>query len=83
MYIAMEYCDGNTLKDLIAQEFQGRKHDDTLEEFKIRILRGILEALVYLHDKKIIHRDLKPANIFLDKKKQRVKLGDFGLAANI
>jgi serine/threonine protein kinase len=58
LYIAMELCNGINLKDFISTRF-----DD--EEQKIQILRGILEGLAYIHQKKIIHRDLKPANIFL------------------
>ena len=39
----------------------------------------MLEALVYLHDRRVIHRDLKPANIFLDAE-GNIIIGDFGLA---
>ena len=39
----------------------------------------MLEALVYIHDRRVIHRDLKPANIFLDAE-GNIKIGDFGLA---
>ena len=39
----------------------------------------MLNALVYVHDKKIIHRDLKPANVFLDAN-AFVKIGDFGVS---
>ena len=39
----------------------------------------MLNALVYVHDKKIIHRDLKPANIFLDAN-AFIKIGDFGVS---
>lgn len=34
-----------------------------------RLMRQILEALIYIHKKGIIHRDLKPANIFLDSER--------------
>ena len=39
----------------------------------------MLEALVYIHDRRAIHRDLKPANIFLDAE-GNIIIGDFGLA---
>ncbi len=59
------------------REYINTRFDD--EEQKIKILRGILEGLAYIHQKKIIHRDLKPANIFLTEN-NKVKIGDFGLA---
>ncbi|XP_074282675.1 cysteine-rich receptor-like protein kinase 44 [Silene latifolia] len=49
---------------------------------KKRIILGIAEGLVYLHEnceKKILHRDLKPANVLLDDNKN-AKLCDFGIS---
>jgi polo-like kinase 1 len=36
----------------------------------------------YVHQKNVIHRDLKLGNLFLDSK-MTVKIGDFGLAAQV
>lgn len=43
------------------------------------IMRALLEAVVFLHDKSIIHRDLKPENILIDDDKN-IHLSDFGFA---
>jgi len=72
LLIQMEYCEGQNLRAIIDNE----KFD---EAKRVKYIKQILEALIYLHDNHIIHRDLKPANIFLDKKGE-IKLGDFGLA---
>jgi len=73
LFIEMEYCEGNTLREMI----DNQSFPD--EKFKFKLIRQILEALQYIHSKQMIHRDLKPSNIFLNKENQ-VKLGDFGLA---
>ncbi|KAI8903394.1 kinase-like domain-containing protein, partial [Gorgonomyces haynaldii] len=73
LYIQMEYCENNTLRDLI---------DSHLELQRAWILfRQLLEGLSHLHAQGIIHRDLKPSNIFLDAE-GHVKIGDFGLATS-
>lgn len=46
-------------------------------------MKGIIDAVSYIHDKGIIHRDLKTANILIDEKtihleKPTVKIIDFG-----
>lgn len=74
LYIQMEYCS-TTLRKLIDDGALATM--DTNEVF--RLVRQIVEALVYMHSRNIIHRDLKPGNIFLDSE-GNVRLGDFGLA---
>ena len=72
-YIVMEYVDGITLKEYIAQ--QGIV--DTREA--IYFVTQILRALQHAHDKGIVHRDIKPQNIMLVSD-GTIKVTDFGIA---
>lgn len=45
-------------------------------------VKQIVEACIYLHEKRIIHRDLKLGNLFLNDDME-IKIGDFGLATKI
>jgi len=71
-FIAMEYLEGTTLKQLIQEK--GLKTDQILN-FGVEIA----DALAASHAKGIIHRDIKPANIFITTH-GHVKILDFGLA---
>jgi len=71
-YIVMEYVQGRTLRELIANS--GLTWGSVLD-ISQQICRGIDAA----HSVKIIHRDIKPENIILSEHGQ-VKLLDFGLA---
>lgn len=75
LYIQMEFCENNTLLNLIEKGLP----DNSGEYW--RLFRQILEAVSYIHSSGFIHRDLKPTNIFIDKS-NNVKVGDFGLAKN-
>jgi DNA helicase-2/ATP-dependent DNA helicase PcrA len=71
-YIAMEYVEGETLRQKIrARVLQVRQ---TLE-IAIQIADGLAKA----HDAGIIHRDLKPENLMINRDGY-AKILDFGLA---
>ncbi len=72
-YIAMQYIEGQTLRDLIQQQ------GVLAPEQATAILAQISDALDYAHSFGMIHRDLKPANILLRATGQAY-LSDFGLA---
>src|SRR5437016_11344011 len=55
-YIAMEYLDGKTLKELIVQR------GPTPVRVAIDYTRQILSALDFAHRNGIVHRDIKPHN---------------------
>ncbi len=71
-YIAMEYVEGHSLKDLIAKKTLAINQ-------VIDIALQICEGLNTAHQAGITHRDIKPANILVAKE-GRVKILDFGLA---
>jgi serine/threonine-protein kinase len=73
MYIAMEFIDGVSLREIIRTE-QPMKPERALE-----LMRQICEALVYMHGQGVVHRDLKPENILVTAAGV-VKIMDFGIA---
>ncbi|CAN5865687.1 hypothetical protein BH11PLA1_BH11PLA1_10240 [soil metagenome] len=72
--LVMEYVDGPTLLDTLAEAPQGVGVGAALG-----LALQIAEALAAAHERQIIHGDLKPANVKLTPKGD-VKLLDFGLA---
>jgi TolB-like protein/predicted Ser/Thr protein kinase len=71
-FIAMEYLEGQTLKEKINA---GPLNLKRALELAIEIAGGLKEA----HEAGIVHRDIKPANIMITTK-GRTKITDFGLA---
>ncbi len=72
-YIAMEYLDGRTLKELLV------RNGPTPIPIAIDYARQILGALAFAHRHGIVHRDIKPHNIVVGSD-GRLKVTDFGIA---
>jgi serine/threonine protein kinase len=72
-YIAMEFLDGRSLKELIVG------HGQAPIKVAVEYARQILSALRFAHRHGIVHRDIKPHNVLVDRE-GRVKVTDFGIA---
>ena len=78
IYIIEELCTGGELFDKIVDV----KHFS--ETVACNIMRQLLSAVAYCHEKGIIHRDLKPENILIESSEEKnkdffhIKVIDFG-----
>jgi len=72
-YIAMEFLDGRSLKELIVG--RGPAPIKTAVEYA----RQILAAVGFAHKHGIVHRDIKPHNVLVGPE-GRLKVTDFGIA---
>src|ERR671923_12607 len=72
-YIAMEFLDGRSLKELIVSR------GPAPVSVAIDYTRQILAALRFAHRNGIVHRDIKPHNVLVDGE-GRLKVTDFGIA---
>lgn len=80
-YLAMEYLDGVSLRELL--DNSGRVRDEEATSIAL----GIGGALAYLHGQGIVHRDLKPSNVLLRRDGPRseaaITIIDFGIALSV
>ena len=72
-YIAMEFLDGRSLKELLIARGPMAIDD------AVAYTRQILNALRFAHKKGVVHRDIKPHNVMADPD-GRLKVTDFGIA---
>lgn len=89
----MEYCNGGELSKAL-EKYMKKYGKPFPENIVQHIMRQIIDAFKYIHERKIIHRDVKLDNILLnyeneeDKEnlnlmKAQVKIIDFGFACKV
>jgi serine/threonine-protein kinase len=72
-YIVMEYVEGRTLDDLMAES--GPLHPDRAVDLVLQVCAGLEHA----HAAGLVHRDIKPQNLLV-RPDDTVKVADFGIA---
>ncbi|MGB0638919.1 MAG: protein kinase domain-containing protein, partial [Myxococcota bacterium] len=79
-YIAMEYLEGQTIKQIVEAE-------GCLDPARaVAMLKQVCEALIEAHGEGLVHRDLKPSNLFVVPDvfgSDFVKILDFGVVKQL
>ena len=78
VWIIMEFMEGGDLSTLTKKALKIGRYIG--EKWIWRCLLQVLLGLKRLHSMKILHRDIKPENLFLDKRRQNVKIGDMNVS---
>ena len=74
VYYVMDYIDGCSLRDMIANGGPIRKGR------ALKYIRETAHALAHIHSKDSVHLDIKPANIMVRDEDDSVTVIDFGLS---
>ena len=91
-YFIYEYCDGGNLDDYL--NYLKNNNKSLTEEEVQYIMKQLVEAVKYLHNKKIVYRNMKPRNILIKydseedllKKnilKSKIKLAGFTISSHL
>lgn len=80
----MSLVKGGSLQDTLEQRKSNSKFPFSLQE-AATIMKSLLEAVNYIHQRGIVHRDLKLDNLLVKNKDDfsSIKLADFGLSTKI
>ncbi|MEL7496208.1 MAG: serine/threonine-protein kinase [Planctomycetota bacterium] len=76
-FIAMEFVDGETIKQHIDSEGPADPQQ------AVQWVSQIASALQAAHNVDLVHRDVKPSNILLDHSNHRALITDFGIACEV
>jgi predicted Ser/Thr protein kinase len=76
-FMAMEYLDGGTLKEHMAE--LAKNGQRLSQDEVVSIVSQVADALAYAHRLGIVHRDVKPSNVML-LTDGRAVVTDFGIA---
>ncbi|EAR91002.2 Serine/Threonine kinase domain protein (macronuclear) [Tetrahymena thermophila SB210] len=76
LHLAMEFCDSNLANFPLPQP---PNYNQFYQMIK-KIFQDVVKGLHYLHQQNLVHLDLKPENILYNKKQNKFKIADLGLA---
>ncbi|OQS05013.1 calcium/calmodulin-dependent protein kinase I [Thraustotheca clavata] len=80
-YVVLELVNGGELFKYM------KRHGPFCEAETKHIVKQLLDAVIYCHERNIVHRDIKPENILYtrdeDTGKLSIKLADFGFATSV
>lgn len=76
-YLVQEFIEGHSLNDELTS---GKRLSETEV---VKMLKEVLQILVFVHSNQVIHRDIKPSNLMRRDRDKHIFLIDFGAVKQI